>query len=126
MVLIRTKIFRRKSWVCRVCGARQGGDPKKERTICSCSEEAYEFTATRFLDREGKRGGCICMSKQLIWKTTHCRARAVYACGLVARAHGADNFEATRRCDLVHGRLCDRAEPPMFGPERRRETPGGE
>ncbi len=36
MVIIRKKKFHRASYICRLCGARPGGDPKIERTICSC------------------------------------------------------------------------------------------
>lgn len=51
-MIIRTKTFQRREWVCRICGARQGGNPTEERTVCSCSDEAYDFTAARFLAGE--------------------------------------------------------------------------
>jgi len=36
MVIIRKKKFVRAEYVCRKCGARPGGNPETERTICSC------------------------------------------------------------------------------------------
>lgn len=52
MGIIRTKSFRRREWVCRLCGARSGGDPEKERTICSCTFESPNPLNPHFPDTE--------------------------------------------------------------------------
>lgn len=64
---------------------------------------------------------CYGISKCTVYKQKgwH-KTRIVYQCGLVVRATGRAIFEASRRCDIQHGRLCDNAIEPLFGPEKGR------